>query len=85
MTRPRRTRGAETGGRDGAERGQRAGAGQLVGQEPHLEGGQPAGGDGSRLLAVVKQPEPFAPDKDRDKEPGESLVKWLSNGDVVEQ
>jgi len=39
--------------------------------------------DGSKLLAVVKLPEPFAPDKD--KAPGENLVKWIANGDVVEQ
>jgi len=72
----------ETGGRDGAGGGRGRAPGNSwdknrIWRVVNLPE------DGSRLLAVVKQPEPFAPDKD--KEPGESLVKWLSNGDVVEQ
>lgn len=40
--------------------------------------------DGSQRLAVVRAAEPFAPDKE--KIPAEdNLVKWLSNGDLVEQ
>lgn len=74
--------GREAGGRDGAGGGRGRAAGSSWDRNRYWRVvNLPE--DGSRLLAVVKAPEPFAPDKD--KTPGESLVKWLANGDVVEQ